>query len=594
MNDKPYIDRKNIPPASVELFKGMGCFAFLFFFILSPSCYSLVPLESLLLGDFSDQYQKEIRDPLQYIFKDYERQLRGDGILGGSGNGEKFDSDKAKLGLFRGYFEEGFNLENQCKSKPDIQYPSVNDLDQAKRTYLATLQYIGLDLTGHYLPLYAKYFNFNEKDYQNLVENLVGNYCSQNLTTLSIRTLKKNMTARFLSEPLVSFPSIKGNAFFAQQLGSINNDFEVRKKEFAWTLELFKSFCSWGNDTTNFGLMVPFLRSPLIGAAVIREISGLGLSWDKKLNSVMREEVESSVRISCQNLVCRKSGKEEFSRNTPRTVGSISLRNDFERLYCSKFRDADFLYRDQIPKLEKRIKELTFDDQNLMVGHMTALLTGIPDFIVQAEKYTDLQEPLRASMDNAWDKWAKSQNENYRQDLLYEEALTIEVVNSRLYFKRFRPEFSVELDINQGEFDRVNSIIGKLRARMDLTFTKKFLKWARREWKSVDPSEDIKKAERIRLPFRKMMEDNLAELKKGFRIVPFKSGVDDLIIDELLNQLITYEGSYFTGNSTGKVEVPIYFNFGPFALRHLRYRFIINKNEGSYVSELQKLRKLRL
>ncbi|MCR9204229.1 MAG: hypothetical protein NXH75_06615, partial [Halobacteriovoraceae bacterium] len=267
---------------------------------------------------------------------------------------------------------------------------------------------------------------------------------------------------------------------------------------------------------------------------------------------------------------------------------------DFKRLYCSEFRDADYKTKNQVPRIAERIKQITFDEQNMMVGQLIALSTGIPDFIIQTPNYKELQDVLRGSLDSAWDYWAKGQDDNYRKSLAYEEPLKIHVVDTDIFFRFQKPEFSVHLDINQGEFDRVNSILGKLKTRMDITLSKKFLQWARKEWKQIDPTTNKNKVERIKIPLRKMVEDQIEQLISSFPIVPLRKEMDELIVNEILKQLDTYEGDFFVGEVKGLITVPVYVNYGIFALRHLRDRYNIKKNQGGIVSDLQRLRSLRL
>lgn len=550
--------------------------------------HALVPLESLLLGSFKDQYQQDIDDPLYYIFRDIKRQnneLNQDSI-----NQKQW----LKFVLYRGMIDEGHNLNNMCKRRPKIDFATQNDLDNAKRVYLATLQYLVLDLTTEYMAGYAQYFDFASDEYENLVDHLVGNYCSENLTTISLKQLKENMLARFKVNRGLELPSVENDPFFPKEMGRVNTGPDARKQEFAWTLELFKSSCSWANDVNNARLLVPLARNPMIAAAIIRELSGIGLSWDFKEEKVIKQKVTDSLRISCRNMICRKSDVPTFKQQIPKTVGSESIESDFERLYCNHFRDIDYQIKNQEPKIAEMIKSITFDDQNLLTGQLVALMTGYPDFFVQTENYSDLMSFTRSPMDKSWDAWANGQNGNYTKIMTYEESLTIDLVDPGLYYKKFLPNFSVELDINQGEFDKAISMDGKLRIKIDLELSKKFLSWVRDSWKIIDVKKEPKKAERIRIPFRARIQDKITELKDKFPIVPWNEKLSEIVLNELTRQVSAYEGNYFTDKNEGIMSVPLYINFSPFALRHMRYRYLIRKNETGEQSELSRLRNLTL
>lgn len=577
-------------------------FFFLVLFVLSFNTFGLTPLENVILGNFSMQEYQESTNSIESLFLQFEdrnkelstlKRPMGMEFYPGMSNRELF-RHRIKLGLFRGFTEEGYNLENKCKRGGSLRYPVPSERLQVRRAFLATMQYLVLDQTTKYLPLYAKYFEFNKSDYKNMVDGLIRNHCSQNLTTLSLRQLKNNMMRRFDNSETRKLPSVKGNPYFPEKLSLAEARTSARQQEFAWTLELFKSVCSWGNDPDNLGLMVPLVRNPNLAAMVIRDLAGQTLTWDDNEARPALENVNNPRRISCQNLICRRSPDEIFIRQTSRSVGSVSIKSDYERLYCNEFRDSDYKIRNQVPQLAKKIKSMTFDEQNLIIGQLMALVTGVPDFLVQLPKFKDLKDASSASLDLLWDQWAKSQKKNYQGGLAYEEPLKIQVVPREIYFKRFTPKFSVELDINQGEFDRVISIVGKLRTKMDLTFSRKFLKWARSEWKNVDPNSDVKKAERIMIPFKKMVEDQISELVDSYPVVPLSKKIDELIVKELLDQLVIYDGDFFADDQTGLMEIPVFLNYGIFALKHIRDRYRIKKNQGSIVSDLQKFRSLKL
>ncbi|MEC7275722.1 MAG: hypothetical protein VXV96_05320 [Bdellovibrionota bacterium] len=573
---------------------------------MSPYTYGLMPLENVLLGDYVSEKSEDLSSPIDTLFERYDQQMSRQDILkyplgldeSKIESPRKLLKDRIKLGLYRGIIEEGYNLRNQCTlEKRALRYPIPSEKQQAKRTFIATLQYKILDLTSYFLPVYAKYFEWEKDDYKNLVDNLVGNYCSQNLTTISLRNLKINMMRRYDRADRVNLPSIKENLYFPEKLGLQESRRSARESEFAYTIELFKSSCSWGNDTDNYRLLVPLLRSPVVAAMVLRELSGQSLTWIEE-KSRPGLESEDTTRIVCKNLICRKSSEKDFNRFVPKALGSTGVLGDFKNLWCTELRDADYLYKNQVPQIAKIIKSRTMDEDQFLVSQLVALESGVPDLMILAPKFSDLLSLTRSSVDQTWDFWAEGQNDNYKKALAYEEALQIEPAPTRLFFKNLRPKFSVELDINQGEFDRVNNILGKLRTKMNLKFSKKFLKWAREQWSSIERISDEQTAkqreERIRLPFKKMIGEQMETLLSSYPVVPLKKEIDQLIIDEILGQLVSYDGNFFKGEVEGMVEVPVYINYGLFALRHLRDRYKIKRNQGLISSDLEKLRFLRL
>ena len=237
---------------------------------------------------------------------------------------------------------------------------------------------------------------------------------------------------------------------------------------------------------------------------------------------------------------------------------------------------------------------MTFDEMNHLNGQLFALMSGYPDFFIQAENYSDLMPIMRSPMDLTWDKWANEQNSNYQKTMTYEESLTVSLVDPDLYFRNFSPNFSVELDVNQGEFDKSLSIKGKLRLKVDLDINKKFLVWVRENWKLIDEKKEKNKVERIRIPFRARLSDTFLELKEKFPIVPWSDNLLDLVVNEICRQISSYEGNFFTDTSVKSVSIPMYLNFSPYALKHMRYRYLIKKNESGKESDLTRLRNLSL
>ena len=78
----------------------------LFFVVLifSGSCFSLIPIESLLLGDFSYLYKGKKTDPLEYIFERKERVSKGGRL-------------KKKVGLLQRFLRTGTKTKKLLSRK---------------------------------------------------------------------------------------------------------------------------------------------------------------------------------------------------------------------------------------------------------------------------------------------------------------------------------------------------------------------------------------------------------------------------------------------------------------------------------------------
>ena len=524
------------------------------------SAQALVPLESLLLGDFSEHYSQYLEeiDPISYIFKEKGR------------GKEEF---REKLALYRGFILEGENLKNRCERTSEVKYPTYWLETQAKRSTIATLQYVGLDVTIRALSEYGKYFEFSDGEYSDMVNNLVGNYCSNNLSIISHSQLKKNMMGHFRGKSGgFKLPSIDGNPLFPQSLKTINMIDKAREQEFAVTSKLFRAFCSWGGNTDNLRLLVPLLKSPAVMAFVIRTMDSTELGWQKVDNTIFKKKSRRGVAVLCENLICRRKESEEIYRKFPRSMGFKSFPDDLERAYCSYFKDASYKLKKQVPRIKKIIDGQSPEDDIFLISQFASLVNGVPDFFISLNKWSDGKILLRSSMDRSWDEWADERNRQFSRDLMFEEQLTIEKAERRLYFNMYRPKFSVEFDVNLGEYDRINQIIGKVDASFNIKLSKNYLALMRSRWGTLDPKKRTLR-NKIISNFKLQITKDVERVRKMFTNPLWKGDMERIIVIEILDQLAKYEGDYFKHASTEKISIPITFNFAPFALKYLTYKF---------------------
>lgn len=534
---------------------------------------ALVPMESLILGDLSEYYAKEKQDPLESVFQTLER--RRDDL-----KGKSLEEAKEKLAYYRGFAQEGHNLNNYCSRSELIApvYATSFDRDQAIRSVLANLQYVGLDYTIRALAQYAKYFNFTENQYQNLVDNMVGNYCSQNISIISTTQLKRNMMARFSGENSFVLPTLEGNPLFTSKLEMVVPLDDAREREMQQTLRLFKSFCSWGGLTDNLRLLPPIISHPVVMSFLIQEMAGVEIKWDRVSNQLRKEVTNETPAVACQNLICRRVNRTEFNERMPRMVGSLSLEDDLRRLYCHDFKKAQFQRKDQEPKILEIIEQMATEEQSLLAAQMIALVTTVPDFIVRSEKFNDALAFSRFSIDETWDKWALAETQNFSRDLYYEESLSLELVRRHLYFRPRDKKLRVLFDVNLGEYDRVNQMIGKVSTTFHINVSKSFLRWARSQW-FIDDKSRPEVQNDIQKRLVKMIEDEVSANREKFVSPPWTGKLEELIAFELLEQLSQLPAEHYSSTDTGFESIPIQLNFGPFALRHMRYRHQIEQNK---------------
>lgn len=525
------------------------------------SAFSLVPLESLILGDLSEEYKKEATDPLNYIF---------------TARGKFKIEQKRSLALFRGFIEEGENLQNLCKVNYDINYRNKSGKDEVKRSMVATLQYIGLDILSRALPAYAKFFEFSSKDYENMVNGLVGNYCSKNISIISLRELKKNMMFNFELDEKFNLPDITDNQLFPKKLAEINTIDNMMEREFFQSVKLFRSFCSWGNDLDNYRLLVPLLKNPLIMAFVIRQLTNQKFNWDSINNKITWKNDFNTDQILCKGLICRKVEWEKFQNEIPRSLGSKSVKEDLSRMYCSEFSKINFKREQQEPKIREIIQKEKEYGPNLMNGQFLALLTGIPDFFVRSNNFSDAKKFLKYNFEEDWNKWAEEQNKSFGKNLYYEEPLTFQVVSRELYVNSFKPDFKVVIDLNMGEFDKVAEILGTIKVSFNLKLYKSYLAFIRNEWLGKNKMMVQKTRDYILNNFSLTISDQIEKAKNKFRVSPWSGSLEKLIARELLSQLSEYQGNFFQNSTTDLINIPIELNYSPMALKYIYFKKFVS------------------
>ena len=532
----------------------------IFLFVFGPflgQVQALVPLENVVLGSFSKSYQEGYSDPLDYLFDV--------STVKTSMEDQNF---KNRLAIYRGFYEEGRNLEGYCRNSNGIRYREKWQREQTKLSMAATLQYIGLDLTSMAIAKYSQELGYDEKQYGNLVENIVGNYCSRNTSVISVKQLKGYLKTLY-SKNDYKLPSLESSPLFSYKLGNQKPLNQIYADELKATIELFKSFCSWGTAIGNYRLMTPLIRNPIIASYIIRQMANQQLSWDPLSSQVFIKENKKSVKVACRGLICRRIAGENIGDSQFKGIGFESYSNDLKRLYCQDIRDIDYRLRGENKTMKKWINDQTLDLQNILVGQMTALITGIPDFTFRIEEYTDLIRLAKLGIDLRWENWANLQIKSEKHDLYYEEPLTVEVVDRSLYFVPLRKNFQVQIDVNLGEFDRTNQMVGKISTKFDIKLKRKLMYLIQSKILAgdmVDPRYDKTMMKRI----EKTIEEQIAKSQKKLIFAPWAKGLPRLIAVEIYRQLELYESFVFSSKEKGDVNIPVKMNYAPFALKYMR------------------------
>ncbi len=541
----------------------------LFFILISNATFfqkvhALVPVESLILGNFSEDYSENKTDPLNYVYsrdlsiKNYSRE------------------SKNELAQYRGFYEEGKNITNFCRDNPSGQYASEWEKTQVKRSTMATIQYIGLDLISRALPQYAKALDYSRDEYVNMVDGLVGNYCSTNLSVISKRELLNNFYLKYDKENTFKLPTTSGNPYFPSNIESYLPAKRSLEQELLFTVKLFKSLCSWSGNPANPGLMVPVLKHSALMAFIGRQMANLTIGWKEMDNTIFLKEEKLTTQIWCENLICRKTTPEKFSSKFYYSVGGTSINEDIKRLYCREFRNSDYKPKESDPRLAKIMNSMTFDEENLINSQFIALITGVPDLFVRAEKFNDGAELFRSGIDYTWSKWAQKMSDNFTRDLFFEEALTLEQVDSNQYYNFRDGKLKVAFDVNLGEFDRINQRAGKVRVHFNIFIQNSFLTYYKTALKNLDYKSTSEK-NRLKKRLKLQITKDVSNAREKFIIPPWRGDLEELIANEITSQIMETPDKNLALGTSGMRPVEVEINYGLFALKYINHQFNVRK-----------------
>lgn len=545
------------------------------FFLYSGTLYALAPVESLVLGNFSEDYSENKTDPLNYV---YSRDLT---LKSASA------SYKKELASYRGFYEEGKNLTNYCKGRREIRYASEWEKVQTKRSVMSLIQYIGLDLSARALPQYAKALEFTREEYANMVEGLVGNYCSTNLSVISKKELLNNLFLKFDKENNFKLPTIDGNPYFPDNIDSYLPSKKALEQEMLYTVKLFQSLCSWNGNPNTPGLLAPILKHSALMSFFGRQLSGQSIGWKEVDNSLFLKEDNQTVKVWCENLVCRKTTHREFDNKFYYSIGGTSIAEDMKRLYCEDFRSSDFRPNDYDPKIAKMMNSMTFEEENFINSQFIALITGIPDFLLRAEKFNAGEDLFRSSVDYTWTKWAKNVTENFTDDLYFEEPLTLELVDRKQYFNFRNGKLKVAFDVNLGEFDRITQRAGKVKIKFNIPVPNSLLLYYRNFMKNSD-YRDTDERNRIKNRLKMHLIKPVQEAREKFLIPPWKGELEGIIVYELSSQILDIPEKLLTFEEPGMHLIEIEVNYGVFALKYLNHQLNVQKSQTKSSDTLNK------
>ena len=527
--------------------------------LFSLPTFALVPVEGILLGEAVNEYQQ---DPLNFIFNDiYDKSSAG---------------ENTKFRLYQSTLKQGIFLQESCSLYPAPTYATTWQEKQAKRSMVATVQYIGLDTSIKAIGAYADKLEMSEEAFKKLTSNLVKNYCSKNTTVFSLKKIEESLGFYYKNPQRNMVPSVDASPFASSFYKNKTESTAARSNEFDQAINNFKAFCSWGGDVADYRIMSPYLKNNFIMSFMLRNMNGVQDKYNAELRKVEIKPSADTVQVLCNDLICRKVDNTQFKQKFPRSIGSTGLFTDLAKLYCHHFRLQDYSSVNAIPEVKTWIKKMELEDPILETSFFISLMTGVPDAIFGVENYRELPEVAKSSIDERWRLWANETLKYFSKDILFEESLKIKAEarrdNSVLRTQGFLLDFSVTL----GEMDRLVDENDKLALTFDLKFSKNYLRHIKTKWIEYNNSIDLEGRTKFRDELAKRVEAQLKTKEKYFRQKMWNDEFSRLIVQELVGQIMAYNGPLFDSFQEQMLTVPVKFNYGVFALSYLRYRADVN------------------
>lgn len=481
------------------------------------------------------------------------------------------DSEKlqsAELVKIRDYqklYNEAEKLKLTCDYRSDYRYANMRQEANARRSVVSTLQYLGLDISLKAIVKYSKLLDLSKDEFDNIVENLLQNNCSQNISVFSIKLLRKKFYYYYHNEDAADFklPSVKDNQFFAANFQRLTNSIQAKKKEFNLTLKNFRAFCSWGGDTDDYRLLAPYVANPYIMSFV----------YDHLKQKKIRPKKKEAVRVACDDLLCRRHEKRKFQKLFPRMIGSTDLYADLENLYCGHFRHQTYVTKGNVQQVNEWVKDQSLEDPYLETFQFIALYTGVPDLLIATDKYQQIGQEVLKAINNDWDQWAKSKSDQFVSDLLYEGPLQIDLMSKAVSDQVRQGDFNFELKYTLGELDRVLNLTDKIQATMYLEFPRSYLRWLRSAYLKANNLSRYAKKEALEQKASLYFASQLEQKSQIFLIPMWSENLPKMLAKELIAQLSNYNGSRLDELGHDLVKIPVKLRYGLFALKYLRKRF---------------------
>lgn len=312
-------------------------------------------------------------------------------------------------------------------------------------------------------------------------------------------------------------------------------------------------------------------------AFVVKNLLGVQDTFDEKKQKVETVKSPSTVQVTCEDLICRRTQSwEEFERKFPLSVGASGLDTDLAKLYCNHFRYQDYVATDAVPQVKQWIKESELEDPIFETNFFLSIMTGVPDPMYSTEKYIDLPLMAKSSIDERWTNWANDVLNLFSKDLMFEESLKIRTIPLRDKVSIRTGGLKFRFSITLGELDRVMDETDKLRSTFTFKLSKNYLRSIKTKWNSLKGQADFEGQKNFKKEMAQYLNLQLEKKEKLFLQKIWNADLSRIMAEELLEQVLAYEGTLFDSYKDEMLIIPVEFNYGLFAMSYLRFRADVN------------------
>jgi len=519
--------------------------------------WGIVPIEDVLLGSALEDGKF---DPLGSIFKKINKTQT---------------EEVRKLRSFYFKTNEAENLKNSCELYQGIDFASTWQEKQAQRSITSTLQWIGLEITSKAIGALANELQMDKTEFSRLSSNLVKNYCSKNISVISLKNLEEKLFKFFENPEIKILPSIKDSPYITKYFKDYSQGEEFNKRQLHYSIMNFRSFCSWGSDTEDFRLLAPYLAHPVIMAYVFKNLLNLEEQYDDKSDKIFLEPAKNSVQVICRELICRKTNFKTFSLEFPLSLGATALKTDLEKHYCFRFKQLN-LSRNENKTINEWVKTQELEDTVFELAFFVSLLTGVPEVLFSLPKYADIPFLIKSSIDEKWDNWAKEVLSMFSKDLLFEESLHLKTIMTRDDNFTGLKSLKLKMFLTLGDLDQVLNEKDKFKLSFHLKVPKNYFIQMILKWRNFRESLNLNGEKEVRKEFAHYLHHQLELKEKKLLQKLWTKDVSRVLADEIFDESLKLARSFEGQYSSELISIPVEINYGLFAVSYLRYKADIN------------------